>query len=63
MELSDSVELRQVSKVQDIEDFETFTNKDFNKTYEQALRNSNQTVRPLIKSRATRRREAQENSF
>ena len=63
MELSDSVELRQVSKVQDIEDFETFTNKDFNRTYELALRNSNQTVRPLIKSRATRRREAQENSF
>lgn len=52
-----------VQKHQDIDDFEGFTNKEFNKSYENALLNSNQTVRPLIKSRATRRREAQESSF
>ena len=62
-ELSNSIELCQVQKLQDIDDFEGFTNRDFNRGYEVALLNSNQTVRPLIKSRATRRREAQENGF
>jgi hypothetical protein len=57
-ELSNSIELCQVQKVSDIDDFEGFTNRDFNKNYEVALLNSNQTVRPLIKSRGTRRREA-----
>jgi hypothetical protein len=52
------VELRQVSKVQDIDEFEVVTNKEFNTFYEKSLANSNQTVRPLIKSRGTRRAEA-----
>jgi len=36
------------------------TNKDFNKSYETAIKDSNMTVRPLIKSRKTRRAEAQQ---
>jgi hypothetical protein len=57
-DLSESVELRQVSKVQDTDEFEVVTNKEFNTFYEKSLMSSNQTVRPLIKSRGTRRAEA-----
>mmetsp|Transcript_5574 Transcript_5574/g.8790 ORF Transcript_5574/g.8790 Transcript_5574/m.8790 type:complete len:85 (+) Transcript_5574:35-289(+) len=36
-ELSGSIELRQVSKVQDTEEFENHTNREFNKNYETAF--------------------------
>lgn len=54
-ELAGSIDLREVSKAQDVDEFEALTNREFNRNFEAALLESDQTVKPLIRSRRTRR--------
>mmetsp|Transcript_13211 Transcript_13211/g.22410 ORF Transcript_13211/g.22410 Transcript_13211/m.22410 type:complete len:126 (+) Transcript_13211:595-972(+) len=52
-EIGSSLELRQVQKEADVEEFEVTTNKEFNKNYEQSLMSidSSQFIRPIMSSR------------
>ena len=58
MELTNSVDLKSVSKPIDTIDFESITNKEFNRNFQAELESTKNNYKPILRSRSSRRTEA-----